>query len=330
MSTTASFFDIRDNTTFSGDLSTVGNVTSLNESLGGTFPAWTVGSVCVCLVGMLSNTLIVLSLTPLRYSAFITLLITLACVDNLFLFNVILDKPGIFGYIFFEPTSIFCCMTIFLINTSGILSSWLIVFISLERYVAVFYPLKVSVYCTKRKSVIAILVVTVLSGVGSAHTFLSCSVTSVNGIHSCHFLGAEVLGKLVFLWGYGLIYCVLPCIVVTVLNISISKKIKSQDAFRNKMQVYHAPQPSVRRDRSLTVMAAAVSLVFILCTFPTFLLLLTDYSCKYLQGVTCISDGWPFQVVFTLDHINHGVNFYLYCLSGSLFRKALLRLIRHK
>ena len=70
----------------------------------------------------------------------------------------------------------------------------------------------------------------------------------------------------------GLLYCLIPFCLITILNMMILKKMNSKKALRARSQVQS--RSSTHRDRSLVPMMLAVSLVFAVTTFPFALLLM--------------------------------------------------------
>ena len=96
------------------------------------------------------------------------------------------------------------------------------------------------------------------------------------------------------------------------------RKIYSQKRFRMK---YLASQHlKTTNSTSMTVMMFAVCLVFLVTTLPS--------NIVYLLRATGIvtADSLFFIITLRIDNINHSVNFILYCVTGTVFRQALVQL----
>ena len=132
-------------------------------------PAMTIEFIIICSLGILENSLIiaVIVFTSLMTSVFMNLVMMLAISDNLCLLTQLNAQPDIFGSII-TPTLLHCRLTIYNIYTSSILSSWITVLIAVERYIAVAFPLKVHVYCTKTRTYLTLLLIVVLTCIGLA------------------------------------------------------------------------------------------------------------------------------------------------------------------
>ena len=105
----------------------------------------------VCSIGMLANCLVivVIILTSLRTSVFMNLIMVLAIFDTILLLSAISCQRRIFCEILFGPSLLNCRLNVFFVYVFVIATTWVTVFISLERYIAIIHPFKVHVYCTK-------------------------------------------------------------------------------------------------------------------------------------------------------------------------------------
>ena len=152
------------------------SMTQFNQTdvtYNGTFPSFsstTIVTVTVCSAGMLANNLIILVVLfgYLQKSVFINLLMMLAISENFYLLTIIENQRGIFGKILVSPSVLHCRLNVFFAYVSGTASSWITVLISLERFIAVFFPLKVHFYCTKKRTYKTVLFIFALASMASA------------------------------------------------------------------------------------------------------------------------------------------------------------------
>ena len=295
----------------------------------GPLPSWAIAFLVICAIGTVANSLIiiVIALSKRKASIFMTLLKLLAVVDNVYLWIMVLIQEGIYRCIFLPDSLILSQLMTFLTFGVGTISSWLIVLISLERFIAVYYPLKVKIYCTMKRLYVSILILCIVSFLVSIAFFFTCSVKIINGTPTCAVKEHDTLQDVIILLISGCLYSFFPFCIVTAVNISIIKKMKSQRAFVMTLQRQDIKQPAFKHNTSLVTMSIAVCIVFAVSTFPGSILLMGTYLCRFLQGEFCISlDGWLFRVAVLFDEIN----FFLYCISGSVFRDAFCQIFRCK
>ena len=303
-------------------------VSDLNDSLVSTkpLPLWTIIRVSVCSTGLLANSLIIFVIMygSLRKSVFMNLLMILASFDSLFLIATINIQTGIFGQMFVGPSTLHCSLNISLLSVAGLLSSWVTVLISIERFIAIYFPFKVHLYCTKMRTYITIIAMTFLVSLYSIPYFYISGVTSSDRGPICQIIVKSAL-ILAFRCSTYIIYSILPFFIVAVLNIFIIRKIQVHKAFQQQQQ----SQTSSVRNKSLLVLMVLVCLVFVVTTFPGAIVMIFHLiSCLNKSKHCLFFKSWLFHLVFMLEEINHSVNFFLYCLSGSVFRHALFQLFR--
>ena len=156
--------------------------------------------IAVCGFGILANVLVllVIILSPLRNLVFMNLIMCLAIFDTMFLFSVIIVQRGICGEILFKPSLLYCRFNIFLNFVMGIVSSWVTVLISSERYIAVFYPFKVHIYCTKNRALLAVIIITILACTSQIPLFFTCSLIFIDQRPRCLSFVSDTWSDMIF------------------------------------------------------------------------------------------------------------------------------------
>ena len=303
-----------------------------NNTLHSPIPLSTIVTVAVCSFGILANflVLLVIILSPLRNSVFMNLIMFLAIFDTIFLFSVINIQRGIFGEILIKPSLLYCRFNIFFNFVTGIVSSWITVLISFERYIAIFYPFKVHIYCTKKRMLVAILIITILACTSQIPLFFTCSLVFIGQRPRCLSFISDNWSDMISIFLLLIIYSIIPLVIITVLNVFLIRKVQVQGAFRARSQGQHSVSIS-SKNVSLFAMMVSLCVVFAVTSLPASIISTVNHLCKFTTGSRCaVIGGWIYRIPFMLNDVNHGVNFFLYCLAGSIFRQALFQLFKCK
>ena len=128
----------------------------------------------------------------------------------------------------------------------------------------------------------------------------------------------------IFGWGKALLECIIPLGVIFACVITIIVKLKTKSLTQNK---------SLSDDdkiKSITKMLLSVGIAFLLLMSLT---IIDEIGFPLgLYDVMRIPDGTIFneilmQLSFVLARVNNGINFMLYCATGSKFRKAFVEIL---
>ena len=269
-------------------------------------------------VGIIGNVLefIMMShstLSPLSFSVYLKFL---AVADTLILTDELFQRSEIQFYL---PMVInihdALCKTIlsyelFIKN----LSPWLVVGLTVDRYVCVFYPLKRGIFCTKTKAVIVCC-----SMIGAAILLtLPSLILSTLEDGWCR-QPDEVISYFMFL-KLGL-SSLIPCFLILVLNIAIIVRIRRSNEFRKTF---------VRNKEGSTKDTSTRPLVLIsVLAFVTLLPVAASEMIAFLlravnTGVTATSlagELWPaFNVIYLF---NFAQNFFILMGSSQKYRQIM-------
>ena len=322
-----------DETIFNGSLDILhtSNATGNNSALQ--LPFWTISEVLVGGIGILANSLIiiVIMLSSLRTSVFMNLLMSLAFFDAIFLIFSITNEVNTLSENSNGPSLLFCRITFFVRFVSGIVSSWISVLISVERFIAIYHPFKVHIYCTKRITFTTMISLTLLTSFGLLPFFFTSSIKVSDWNQTCTTTSYDT-PSIIFMCIVHTLYSPLPFFFIVFLNVAIIRKFQAQKTFRLRSQGEQNRQTSsVNNSSSLIPIMVSVCLVFAVTAFPPNVFMIIEYSCVFSYGSSCLPNhNLLLEFIFFLDSVNHCVNFFLYCLSGSVFRRALFDLFRCK
>ena len=282
---------------------------------------WSYGAPTVIILGTIGNILsaLVMNRKSLRASTTSLYLTVLAVADLFCLYMTLLPQwiQYTFGVaIGFLPN--IGCTTYWAVVLFAIhFEAWVLVSVSLERFVAVWFPTKHKILFTKPRAIAGLLVLLVLFVGETAHFHFTFNTID------CH-----INEKYLYFLSY--IYPVLdlalasllPFVVIGVTSLAIILKL-----LKNKKKLQKA------KVSSMTVILISISAAFFVTTSPIcfcIILLphLLDNNVVSQETFHTYVNLWAWLNL--LFYMNYTVNFILYCVTGKRFRRELLMLIGMK
>ena len=243
-----------------------------------------------------------------------------------------------------------CKLLLFSGYTISDYSAWLIVAVTAERFVAVMWPMSTLATNTsragvKRAIILVVALVTIFFCI-NLHLFFTTAIefkggesnfTNYTSFPTCTGAnGFYTLVNVIWPWVDAVLYSVLPVIVLLVLNTLIIVVLFRKKRYRiNQLNAVSSSQSLISKGGNdadkgnrLTVTLLAVSFTFLITTFPHSLMLiivplrptnLTVNTILFLKLLLTCSE--------LLMYVNHSINFYLYCITGTKFRRQFIKLI---
>ncbi|XP_069114762.1 probable G-protein coupled receptor 139 [Argopecten irradians] len=221
-------------------------------------------------------------------------------------------------------------------------SVWLIVAVTVERYIAVCFPLKASNLCRMRKARYIVFVPILALCLVNFHFLWTVQLrfdesNTTNPVYICD-AGPKFsdLVNEVWVWVDAGIYSFVPFVILLILNgriiqkVCVAKNERKQliTADRNgcsNIRSKHSGTGEV--SRKLTMMLLMVSFTFLLTTLPMNIILIMTKSWNE-QNQQQRADFYLAKTVSELlMYLNHTINFFLYCISGRKFRRQILSLL---
>lgn len=288
--------------------------------------------IIICAIGIPGNIAALITLAKMRpLSSSLLYMVALAVVDTVALIIKILYLQITTVNI---PLLDVGCKLIFLFGTFSMqYSSWILVSMTVERFIAIWFPLKVSKWCTRQRAIIVMLVIgTLLMGLNFHYLWTYHEVEHSFYTYHCTSF-PEYMDFENNVWYYldGLAYSIIPFIVLIVCNIMIIVGIKrssrKQRALTNKMDKLQSADKA-KQQSQITIMLVTISIVFVLFTMPNCIFFIIQGKINYLATPHshAIWVLWM-QVIFFLSDANHAINFYLYFLSGQKFRQKFKSMV---
>lgn len=281
-----------------------------------------------------------------------TYLAVLAAMDILVLYVGLLR---IWLSIFFidipSISSLLCKSISFLGYVSSDLSVWLIVAVTMERFVAVYFPLRASRIFTTSRVRLIILGIALVICAANLHVLWTLDLRHTRQNNSnvtlCKPLPAfQSLMVTIWPWVDAAMYSFIPFVVITVFNILLIKRISEARNMRKHLQQYtvrrksstcsgNTNAKSFENSKRLTRMLIAVSFTFLVTTLPVNVFHIVSPVLgpddKTMELGEYIESFALFSLLRTiaemLMYLNHSINFFLYCVTGKQFRYQFMQLI---
>ena len=239
------------------------------------------------------------------------------------------------GVDFLDQSDIACKLTFFLRYSGRLCSSWITVLISAERFIAIVHPLHVASITTPRKAKIALAITVLVCIVMSAFPLFTVGTRQYNRESRCLVRTDRDVLYDAFTWvslRFGELLA--PSIIVSIFTVAIIVKLTKES--RNwarclvgqKNVVFHR----VVQERQLTGILLTIAIMFVLIRLPyTVFYYINNYK-KHWWGHRD-NYAWisyyvyaSYTVSMCLSTINYVINFFVYYLLGSTFRRELKKL----
>lgn len=221
------------------------------------------------------------------------------------------------------------------------LSGWLLSILTIDRLISVKLPLWARSTCS-RKSALVISVVTlgcmflinshILAYLKRTEIRVPSPASNTTIVLDIGCLPGEPIYMMFWTKAWPdivfVLYSILPILCLIVCNILLIKELtKRNNPLR--LQDGLTLSSSQRKDfRSLTRMLISVSIFFAIISLPaTVFMILETYLFNGTSARDISKRRLFWSIVSILMYSNNAVNFFLYCLSGSLFRAELKQMI---
>ncbi|XP_063406086.1 thyrotropin-releasing hormone receptor-like [Mytilus trossulus] len=236
----------------------------------------------------------------------------------------------------------FCQVLMYLSYVSRFLSSWLVVAFTVERYIGVCHPLRRRHICTKSSTRRIIAVICLLSCILVLYKpVLSGVYYSADGTQYCTSNKRYDFPSFVLDSAFAVTITLVPFLIITILNILIVRKL----VYTNKRQQHYTVKTNniqsvksaniIRTEESIiklefTLILLAVSFFFIAFNVPYFTIWCRNFIYnKYISQTDSVSLGdieyWQgiLYISRTIFYMNYCINFFLYSITGTYFRREV-------
>ena len=229
-----------------------------------------------------------------------------------------------------------CKLVIFLLYVSGVLSAWTLVALTAQRAVCVMWPHRANVLCMVGKSKAMVVSMVLFIAAMHTHILYGMYVGMLDGHGRC-VLHSDYLPffQEVWTWVDMLMFSLLPWLCLAVSNSLLIWKLRF--SLREAKLSLGSGQADRINDRnkkatSISITLIAVSTAFLVLTFPmSFYQIITfmfwiNGSIRALRSLRVVY--YVHQLSYPLWYANSCINFYIYCLTGSKFRREAKQILR--
>ncbi|XP_060594671.1 FMRFamide peptide receptor frpr-18-like [Ruditapes philippinarum] len=208
---------------------------------------------------------------------------------------------------------------------------------SLERLIAVCYPMKGRALCTPQRARIITAVVVILTIACTTPEFFEARLVEVIEMNETkyEFEETEMFLSEAYQVGYYnflvFTFTVLPLVLLSTFNGILVKAVVSATRIRKQMTYTSMKQDRSRRQKEqnrITIMLIGVVIVFLICQFPNAALISYHiYLNKTSTKLTPTGRNYLLiagNIVNILVLINSSINFILYSVMSTKFRRVCL------
>ena len=281
-------------------------------------------------LGLFGNTMtiIVMASRRFRQAAFSLLLIFMSCSDTAFILTQPWNKPwmvDLLGVDIRAISEVGCKIFFVFLQTAKMSSSWLMVVVCFERFVAVCYPLRAKIIFTKFRTIvgIAFVYITLFSYTGAWSVF---SMITTSGKCDPDFVDTAVIGRAFMIVGT-LLYAVIPTILLLFVTPAFVCRLYQQWNQRQEMTTRGGDNQPADALRT-TAMFLGIATAYIILVSPMWI----GQYVAYTRGETLFQSTDSILVVFRqvaqpLEQLNYCINFFLCALLSRTFRRHVAWLL---
>ena len=252
------------------------------------------------------------------------ILIALSVIDSINLVDWFL-----FAYLPFYGVTysdMVCQCYLFLATLLWHVPNLLLILLTTTKCIAIWFPMKVKTLLPPRKQICGIcfsfLILFILN-----FPMIFESKYLHKDLFPCGLLPSNVV-TIYWHWTHAVFFAFLPILILTVENIVLLIGIKRAERVRTDLA---STQNSINQNMQVTMMVIVVCCVFVMFNSPVCVFFIyREYWDYKSDNVEKAKYFLMYQIVFLLAEINHVINFYLYVVSGTNFRRQFCKLVTCK
>ena len=216
-----------------------------------------------------------------------------------------------------------CKLYYFLFRFGRHYSSMLLVLMSVEKCMVLYFPLSANKLCTvKTAKYVTGIVGIILSGYDFQYLIMFEASVDEHGLPDCEF---QITYESILRFMDAVLYSFLPFVLMFLTNFAIAFKFMRAKCISNQTNSTESTSQALQKAATRgTAMVVTVSVTFLILTAPT-----AVYNVLHTSDVL---RRFPFYKTFMnlAQYLNHSINGFLYCVVGSKFRVELFKIFCRK
>ncbi|XP_041355552.1 type-1 angiotensin II receptor-like [Gigantopelta aegis] len=309
---------------------TAGTNTGINATAGNgwiyfirpTAPFW-ISNLITIIAGLGGNVLVFVLLRDVKFSflSYPMYLRFMALSDSAVLIAYGILQSLRYFHVFHIISNYVCSLWMFISYSSMLLSPWLVVGLTVDRFYCVVFPMKRDRLCTKRKATIVCWCLATLSGVLTIPLVLD--PMKVKGLTTACFFKNQHITYFYFV--RLVLSSTLPCLLILIFNIVIGFHIQRSATFRKR---FTSSTSTANTESKLDKSIRPLMLISILAFVTMVPLAIIECILGFLivnesgfQTVAILTKLWPMFYILYL--INFGQNLYILMASSANYRKIM-------
>ena len=288
-------------------------------------------------IGLLGNTLsflVMIKPNNRKVSTYIYMA-AISIIDNIMMCLALIDWLAT-GPRIVEWNLMMCKTITWLIGVAQQNSRYQVLAMIIDKYIAIKWPHKAATYSTPRKTnfiITGLLIFALIYDI--PHIFLP-NVVDGKCLGLGHFLSSNIFIK-IYTWSTFDLNGVIPLFMLIYMNFVIVQTVrKSRQIFKVNTattgagkvpatnKVMDTRQKTMKNaEHQLTIMLVLVTTLFIILLLPIYIRIINVTFVVVTSPSEYASSILFFQITYKLLTTNNGINFFLYCISGTKFRNDL-------
>ena len=206
-------------------------------------------------------------------------------------------------------------------------TSWLVVLISVERFIAVVYPFKAVKWIVKSRVLLAISTIYVILGIYNSYwSSVTDRIVGPYCLPNTRPAEALQLNYILILLG-NVVYSPIPCVILFITTSIIVHALRRSHAKRKHLTSEQAQQQD--NTSRITGMLLGVCIAFLILVTP----ITIGHLLSIFAGINILFSTDPSVTIYRelaqlMEQTNHSINFFLYVVSSSEFRRVVWDLLR--
>ena len=201
--------------------------------------------------------------------------------------------------------------------------TYLILFMTIDKYIAIKWPHKAATYSTPGR---AKRIALGLYGLVCIYNMPHCFLSSVIG-NKCFNFGVRNFISKVYSWFSFCVNVIIPFTFLIHMNYVIVKTVRNSHKMHVSSGIVTRQAAMKSTENQLTIMMLLVTTLFLILLCPTYIRFIFLLFARVDTPLQYANSMLFYEITSKLYNTNSGINFLLYCISGKKFRNDLKEIL---